>query len=167
MRRSVKHAEVNGGVGSPRGQSYAIWGSRLPRGLKRSIAQQPVTNSRHSDQEVWCVIGNVAMGEIKSIPVIHCGHARVNSGQSCPWGESPAPHWPLPFLSVPSLEAIKSQVTTGSEQASHTMLIPKISPPPLISKTCGKYPPQSSTQTNPECEGPWFVLLSTLIKIRV
>lgn len=36
------------------------------------------------------MIGNVETGDIKSIPVIHCGHARVSSGQSCPWGEPPA-----------------------------------------------------------------------------
>lgn len=31
------------------------------QGLKGSIAQQPVTNSRHSEKEAWCVIGNVAI----------------------------------------------------------------------------------------------------------
>lgn len=148
-------------VGRPRGQRFAIGGSWLPRGLKQSIAQQPVTNSRHSDQEVWCVIGNVAMGEIKSTPVIHGDHARVNSDQSRPWGESPV-LWPFPFLPGPSQEGSKSRVRTGSEKAIHAMLGPENESPSLDLEPSSNILHCQALGHIPKCRGPLCVLISTV-----
>lgn len=56
------------------------------------------------------MIGNVAMGEIKSILVILGGHARVNSDQSRPWGESPV----LPLaIPIPTWTLTRSQQISG------------------------------------------------------
>ena len=79
-------------------------------------------------------------------------------------GVSPLrPHWLLPFLSGPSQEATKSRVRTGSEEAIHTMFGPENQPLSLSLEDSSNLLHCHALGRIPECGGPLFVLLPTLL----